>query len=168
MPGRSEPHACLCLCVCLITLCECWGRHYQTGSHSRPRRHEGTQSKAEAGQWATLTCWLHCGGQGGKGWKLQWSPGRWSEKIYFGDKEHGLVKKQMRKIFFNVHLAFFFFNNQVTKEQRNVVGLALRILDEVGCCGRNLANELSAPLRWHFQGKPDIFCFFFFKTALLR
>ena len=31
-------------------------------------------------------------------------------------------------------------------EQRNVGGLALRIFDEVGWCGRNLANELSGPL----------------------
>ena len=37
------------LCVCLITLCEYWGRHEQTRSHSQTQRHERTEPKAEEG-----------------------------------------------------------------------------------------------------------------------
>lgn len=66
----------------------------------------------------------------------------------------------MRKLFL-MFIWLFFFNSQVTKEQRNV-GLALRILDEVECFERNLASELSAPLRWRFRDKLDCFFFLFY------
>ena len=50
-----------------------------TAGH-RDMREQNQRQKA--GWGAAWSCQLHCGGQGGKGWKPEWSPGRWRERIY--------------------------------------------------------------------------------------